>query len=47
MFLTLGLLVFPSQLSSVAVKGTGLALVLVLVARPVAVAVTTLPFAYN
>jgi cell volume regulation protein A len=47
MFLTLGLLVFPSQLSSVAVKGTVLAIVLVVVARPVAVAVATLPFAYN
>jgi cell volume regulation protein A len=31
----------------VAVKGTALALVLVLVARPLAVAITTLPFAYN
>ncbi len=47
MFLTLGLLDFPSQLPSVAVKGTALALVLVFVARPVAVAITTLPFAYN
>jgi cell volume regulation protein A len=47
MFLTLGLLDSPSQLPSVAVKGTALALVLVLLARPVAVAVTTLPFAYN
>jgi cell volume regulation protein A len=47
MFLTLGLLVFPSQLSSVAVKGTVLALVLVVVARPVAVAVVTLPLVYN
>jgi cell volume regulation protein A len=47
MFLTLGLLVFPSQLSSVAVKGTVLAIVLVVIARPVAVAVATLPFAYN
>lgn len=47
MFLTLGLLVFPSQLPSVAVKGTVLAIVLVVVARPVAVAVATLPFAYN
>jgi cell volume regulation protein A len=37
MFLTLGLLVFPSQLGDVAVEGTALALVLVLVARPLAV----------
>ncbi len=47
MFLTLGLLVFPSHLASVALNGTILALVLVFVARPVAVAVATLPFAYN
>ncbi|MDQ6915025.1 MAG: potassium/proton antiporter [Actinomycetota bacterium] len=36
LFVTLGLLVFPSQLGSVAVEGTALALVLGLVARPVA-----------
>lgn len=36
MFLVLGLLVFPSQLDDVAVEGTVLALVLVLVARPLA-----------
>ncbi|HKG02383.1 MAG TPA: potassium/proton antiporter [Conexibacter sp.] len=36
MFLVLGLLVFPSQLPDVALEGTVLALVLVLVARPVA-----------
>jgi NhaP-type Na+/H+ or K+/H+ antiporter len=36
MFLVLGLLIFPSQLNDVAVEGTVLALVLVLVARPVA-----------
>jgi cell volume regulation protein A len=47
MFLTLGLLAFPSQLSSVAVKATVLAIVLVVVARPVAVAISTLPFAYD
>ena len=35
----LGLLVFPSQLASVAVQGTVLALVLILVARPLAVLV--------
>jgi potassium/hydrogen antiporter len=43
MFIVLGLLVFPSQLGDVAVKGTVLALVLALVARPVAVFVST-PF---
>ena len=47
MFLTLGLLVFPGQLPDVALKGTVLAAVLVLVARPIAVAVATLPFAYS
>ena len=46
MFLTLGLLVDPSQLASVAVKGTVLAIVLVVVARPVAVVFSTLPFSY-
>jgi cell volume regulation protein A len=46
MFLTLGLLVFPSQLSPVALKGTVLAVVLVFIARPLAVAIATLPFAY-
>lgn len=44
-FLTLGLLVSPERLSSVAVKGTILSIMLVFVARPVAVA--TSPFAYN
>ncbi len=47
MFLTLGLLVFPSRLPSVALKGTVLAVVLVLVARPLAVAVATLPLRYS
>ncbi len=41
MFLALGLLVFPSQLDSVWVEGTVLALVLVFVARPVATFVST------
>ncbi len=41
MFLTLGLLVFPSQLGDVWLDGTIMALVLVFVARPVAVLVTT------
>jgi cell volume regulation protein A len=43
MFVALGLLIFPSHLDEVAVRGTVLALVLVFVARPVAVAVATLP----
>jgi potassium/hydrogen antiporter len=41
MFLTLGLLVFPSQLGDVALEGTVLALVGVLVARPLGAAVAT------
>jgi cell volume regulation protein A len=41
MFMVLGLLVFPSQLGPVALEGTALALVLVLVARPVATALAT------
>jgi cell volume regulation protein A len=43
LFLTLGLLVFPSDLGGIALKGTVLALVIVFVARPVAVLVAT-PF---
>jgi cell volume regulation protein A len=41
MFLTLGLLVFPSQLGDVALKGILLALITAFVARPFAVALTT------
>ena len=37
MFLILGLLVFPSQLAAVVVPGLGLTLVLMLIARPIAV----------
>jgi potassium/hydrogen antiporter len=47
MFLLLGLLVFPSRLMEVAWLGIGLALVLVLVARPVAVAVLLGPQRYR
>ena len=42
MFLTLGLLVFPSQLGDVALEGTAIALILALVARPVAALGVTL-----
>jgi potassium/hydrogen antiporter len=42
MFLTLGLLVFPSQLADVALEGTALGLVIALVARPVATFIATL-----
>ena len=41
MFLVLGLLVFPTQLGDVALKGTAIALVLAFVARPLAVAIAT------
>jgi cell volume regulation protein A len=47
MFLTLGLLVFPSQLGDVALEGTVLALVVVLVARPIAAAIATAPFGFS
>jgi cell volume regulation protein A len=47
MFVALGLLVFPSRLDDVAVRGTVLALVLVFVARPVAVAIATLPARFS
>ncbi len=46
LFLTLGLLVFPSRLLDVAAIALGLALALVLVARPVAVALCLVPFRY-
>jgi cell volume regulation protein A len=42
MFLALGLLVFPSELGGVALEGTALALVLVVVARPVAAFASTI-----
>jgi cell volume regulation protein A len=41
MFFALGLLVFPSDLADIALKGTAVALVLVFVARPLAVMVAT------
>jgi potassium/hydrogen antiporter len=47
MFVALGLLVFPSRLDDVALRGTVLALVLVFVSRPVAVAVSTLPMRFT
>jgi cell volume regulation protein A len=46
-FLALGLLVFPSEFGGVALEGTALALIIALVARPVATAVSTAPFAYD
>jgi cell volume regulation protein A len=47
MFVSLGLLVFPSHVADVAVRGTVLALVLVFVSRPVAVAIATLPAGFS
>ncbi|MXO64933.1 potassium/proton antiporter [Altericroceibacterium endophyticum] len=44
MFLTLGLLVFPSQLPEVILSGFGLTLVLMLIARPVSVFIALAPF---
>ena len=41
LFLVLGLLVFPSQLDEIAVEGTVLAIVLAVVARPLAVFIST------
>ncbi len=47
MFLTLGLLVFPSELGDVAVEGTVLAIVVMFIARPVATFLATLPFRFS
>lgn len=47
LFLALGLLVFPSELGSVALEGTALALVVMFVARPLATAIATLPFDFS
>ena len=47
MFLTLGLLVFPSQLPEVALEGTVLAIVLTVVARSASTVLATAPFGYG
>jgi cell volume regulation protein A len=47
MFLTLGLLVFPSRLGEVAVEGTVLAIVVAVVARPLGVALATVFSGYT
>src|SRR4051794_17281725 len=47
LFVVLGLLVFPSQLRDVAVDATVLALLLALVARPIATFISTAPFRFS
>jgi potassium/hydrogen antiporter len=47
MFLTLGLLVFPSELGDVAVEGTVLAIIVAVVARPLGVAFATVASGYS
>jgi potassium/hydrogen antiporter len=47
LFLLLGLLVFPSQLSGVAVPALVVTAILVFVARPLAVLVATFPFSFS
>ncbi|MFN2486758.1 MAG: potassium/proton antiporter, partial [Acidimicrobiia bacterium] len=47
MFLMLGLLVFPSELPTVALPGFGLALVLIFVARPLAVLISLMGFHFT
>src|SRR4051812_4672909 len=47
LFVVLGLLVFPSQLRGVALEATVLALLLALVARPLATFVATAPFRFS
>ena len=47
MFLTLGLLVFPSDLPAVALEGAVLAVVVVVIARPIGAALATAPFGFT
>jgi potassium/hydrogen antiporter len=47
LFVVLGLLVFPSQLGDVALEATALALLLALVARPIATFLATAPFRFS
>jgi cell volume regulation protein A len=47
LFVVLGLLVFPTQLRDVALDATALALLLAVVARPVATLVSTAPFKFS
>ncbi|QQS34730.1 MAG: potassium/proton antiporter [Ignavibacteriales bacterium] len=47
MFLTLGLLVFPSQILEVIGTGLLISLVLIFVARPISIFLTMIPFKFN
>jgi cell volume regulation protein A len=47
LFIVLGLLVFPSRLGPVAASAIGLTAILIVVARPLAVALSTTPFGYS
>ena len=47
LFVMLGLLSFPSRLAAVALDGLVIALVLIFIARPVAVALSAFPFRFN
>lgn len=47
LFIVLGLLVFPSRLGPVAAAAIGLTAILIVVARPLGVALSTLPFGYS
>jgi cell volume regulation protein A len=47
LFIVLGLLVFPSQLGPVAASALGLTAILIVVARPLAVALSTITFSYS
>jgi cell volume regulation protein A len=47
LFIVLGLLVFPSELGPVAWSALGLTAILVLAARPIAVALSVTPFAFS
>ncbi len=47
LFVMLGLLSFPSRLASIALEGLAVALVLIVVARPLAVAISALPFRFR
>jgi len=47
LFVMLGLLSFPSRIADVVLPGLGVAVVLILVARPLAVWLSTLPFGFS